>query len=287
MPEPGLTGFSEWEGRPGSGMGAITGGETEGILYAAPDVVGNAATRGNVPRWTHGMTFDQQREMKKEIDNKAKWEAMSIQRKINTLERQKEKAIAGGLLPWDNYSMSGNIMDLGRLHAQRLTDKYQGRYGDEHFDQYGGYGAFNDLMAHGYLSTRVGLPTVQLYEAASQSQPSDFINNALAAKFFRGDKPSIGSTLMGIPGLIASQFKEATPNAARINNILSKAGIQPMSASSRWSHPMDAWGKLVHAEMSNPGSTGWNFQGNTEDSGVHAGRYLWDALRGRQGAKLW
>jgi len=132
MPEPGLTGFSEWEGRPGSGMGAITADETEGILYADPDAV----ARGNIPRWTHGMTFDQQREMKKEIDNKAKWEALSIQGKINKLERQKSKAILKGMHPFGSYSLSGNIMNLGRLYARKLTDEYQNKYGDEYFDKY-------------------------------------------------------------------------------------------------------------------------------------------------------
>ena len=212
---------------------------------------------------------------------------MSTQGKINKLEMDKRKAVAGGILPWDDYSLLGNVADQGFLRARQLTDKYQGRYGDEHFDQYGGWGSFNDMMAHGYLASRVGPQMTQFYEAATQSQPSDFINNALAARFFRGSKPANSSTLMGIPGLVVNQFKEATPNAARINNIMSKAGLQPMSASSRWSHPMDAWGKLVHAELSNPGSTGWDFQANTEDSGVHAGGYLWDALMGKQGAKLW
>ena len=284
MPEPGLTGFSEWEGRPGSGMGAITADETEGILYADPDAV----VRGNIPRWTHGMTFDQQREMKKEIDNKAKWDAMSIQSKINRLERQRAKAILGGVFPGDSYSMSGNIQNLGRLHAQRLTDEYQNKYGDEYFDQYGGWGSFNDLMAHGYLGSRVGLPMAQLLEAATGgSQPSDYINNVLASRFFRGD-PTSSSMFGGIPATITP----AISNAARINNIMSKAGLQPMSASSRWSHPMDAWGKLVHAEMSNPGSTGWNFQSDTEDKGVHLGGYLWDIIKGTPrtdmvGASLW
>jgi hypothetical protein len=217
----------------------------------------------------------------------AKWEAMSIQGRINNLERQKAKARGGGLLPGDDYSLTGNISKLGRLYSDKLTNQYQGKYGEEYFDKYGGWGSFNDLMAHGYLGSRVGLPMTQTWEAATQSQPSDFVNNALAARFFRGGQGTYSKGLMGIPGLIAGQFKQVTPNAVRINNIMSKAGIQPASASARWSHPMDAWGRLVHAEMSNPGSTGWNFQMNTEDKGVHAGGYLWDVLRGKTGAKLW
>ena len=285
MPEPGFTGYCEWEGRPGSGMGAITADETESIFDATPgNLVG-----GSVPNWTIGKTFDEQRAIQKEIDNQAKWDALSIQSKINKLERQKQKAIAGGIFPWDNYSLSGNIQNLGRLHAQRLAREYMDKYGEEHFDQYGGWGSFNDLMAHGYLGSRGGLPMAQLLEAATGgSQPSDYINNVLASRFFRGDSTSTSPSLLGgIPGILASAFKEANPNAARINNILSKAGIQPMSASARWSHPMDAWAKLVHAEMSNPGSTGWNFKTDTEDTGVHLGGYLWDAIRGREGAKLW
>jgi len=154
--------------------------------------------------------------------------------------------------PYSDYSKTGNIYNRSILEANMLADKYANMYGlpknkqeasmntyemssgvpgqtlPPHANRYTMY----DLARHAFLASQTGLIPAQLTEnVGSSGQPSDYINNILANKFMR-------------------------PGGTMTKNLSSLLGTSQIPNKNQ---KMNEWMQLVYKEMTNPGSTGYNF----------------------------
>jgi len=173
-------------------------------------------------------------------------------------EAIKNSGFFGQWNPYSDYSKTGNVYNRSILEANMLADKYANMYGlpknkqeaamntyemssgvpgptlPPHANRYTMY----DLARHGFLATQAGLIPAQLTEnVGSSGQPSDYINNILANKFMR-------------------------PGGTMTKNLSSLLGTSQIPNKNQ---KMNEWMQLVYKEMTNPGSTGYNFNFDIHD----------------------